>query len=155
MFVPVPGYCLLSPYSAPTQSSPSLILAIPAVICHTIALIGVTCSNTGKRRGPDGRPWAGTGSVPTPKGKGCCAPPTRTFLIQWACSVLTRGAPQRPRPAWKSGESGEREKSSPLSSGSGGFTGGRSVDEGSALSEYCQERVKKGMLSFSLIRAVQ
>lgn len=116
-----------STLSATTQSSSSLVLAICRIVT---CLIGVTCGTSGS----DGRPWAGPHSVPTPKGKGCCAPPTRTFLIQGACSVLTRGAPQRLRPARKGGEQGEQGKGSPLTrSGSGGFSSGWSVDEKSVL----------------------
>lgn len=105
-----------------------------------------------RRHRSDGRPWAGPDSVPTLKGKGCCAPPTRTFLIQGACSVLTRGAPQRLRPARKGGEQGERGKGSPLTSGSGGFSSGWSEDEKSVLaviSEYCKEGINHVVLSYS------
>lgn len=137
------------PYSATTQSSSSLVLAIPAAICRIVTcLIGVTFDNSGS----DGRPRAGADSVPTPKGKGCCAPPTRTFLIQGACTVLTRGAPQRLRPARKGGEQGERGNGSPLTCGSGGFSSGRSVDEKSVLavtSEYCKEGINNVVSSDS------
>lgn len=143
---PSSWYRVFPPYSATTQSSS---LAIPAAICRIVTrLIGVTCGNSGS----DGRPWAGADSVPTPKGKGCFAPPTRTFLIQGACSVLTRGAPQRLRPARKGGEQGERGKGSPLTSGSGGFSSGWSVGEKSVsavTSEYCKEGINNVELSYS------